>query len=337
MPKDNSSLYREVLRQAWRVAISNKYLWVLGFFASFLANVGVYDVLLRGARGAISRGVWSSSIIPIDALGLQAISIPLTLLDAGGPFALIIPVMIVVAMVVAILAWLSVVSQAGIMHATSKIIKGGASDLREAFRVGAHNFWPVLGINLVSKFAASALLMGISIPVYLVLRDEGALQLALYLVLFIVLVPGAMVVSFLGIFSSAGVVTKKQNLFPAINTALTQFLKHWLVSIEMAMILLALGVLIAIGTLLLMLVTSVPFVVLSVVAGFFAGSPGAGFVLMIAFAVMLAVLVIVGSFFTAYQISAWTILYLRFVERGAVAKIVRLFSNLPKYLPTKRR
>lgn len=337
MPKVHQPIYREVLRQTWIVVSKNKFLWVLGFFASFLANVGVYDVMIRGLRNAVSRGVFSSSLLPGDALGLGTISIPIALLDAGGPLPIVFPAMLVVAILVAVFVWLAVTSQVGIMHATAKIIKGGSSNLKEASRIGANFFWPVLGINLVSKFLASALLMGISYPVFLVLSQGGVLSSALYFLLFLLLVPGALIVSFLGLFSSAGMVAKKQEMLPAVKNAWIQFTKHYLPSLEMALLLLGLGVLLAIGTLLLMLVASVPLVVLAIVAGLFAGPAGASFVLMIAFAVMLAILVVAASGFTAYQISAWTILYLRFMERGAVAKVVRLFSQLPQYLAPKRR
>ncbi|MBI2099290.1 hypothetical protein HYT45_02645 [Candidatus Uhrbacteria bacterium] len=335
--KVHAPIYRVCLLQAWAVVSKNKFLWVLGFFASFLSGVGVYDVLIRGARGAISRGAFDASFYPLDSLGFKIVSVPAALLSVGGPLPFIIPAFLIVAFIIALLIWLSAASIAGSMHATAKIIKGKRVDLRDSFAAGVTHFWPVAGVSVATKLLTSALLSGLSYPVFLAVKDSGAPTTALYIALFLILVPAALTVSFLGLFASAGVVTEKQKLFPAIGIAWKQFSRHWLVSIEMALLLLGLGALVAVSALLFALVASVPFVVLAVVAGLFAGKAGASFVFMVALLLMLAFIVVVASGYTAFQIAAWTILYLRFVEKGAVAKIIRLFSILPKYLTPKRR
>ncbi len=277
MPKGHQPIYREVLRQAWIIVYKNKFLWVLGFFASFISGVGIYDIVIRGLRGAVSRGALNASLYPADALGLGAISIPVTLLAEGGPLLFVIPVMLVVAFAVAVLTWLAVNSLAGSMHATSKIIKGGRPDLRDAMSAGAHHFWPVLGVSLASRTVASLFLAGVSFPVFLAVKDSGAVSSVLYILLFLILVPLSLTVSFLGLFTSAGIVVRDQKWLEALKTAWLQFSKHWIVSLEMALILLGLGAAVAICTLLLVLVGSVPFVVLAVVAGLFAGKAGASF------------------------------------------------------------
>jgi len=189
----------------------------------------------------------------------------------------------------------------------------------------------------VAKLLSSLLLAGISVPVFLVLKSGEFWPTLSYFLLFLILVPAALIVSFLGIFSGAGIVTKKLKLFDACQTAWVQFSRHWLVCLEMALIILVLGFFVSLGIILAVLMLSVPFVILAVIAGLFAGSAGAGFVFLIAFAILFAFAIVMGSAFTTFQVAAWTLLYLRFVEKGAVAKIIRLFSALPKFLSPRHR
>lgn len=342
MPKEHPPIYRHVLKQAWKITINNKRLWVLGFFATFLANAGIYDILLRGISGAVNRGALSSVFLQTDflqtsSLAFGALSIPFTLWEIGEKISIVLPVLIFISVICALFLWLGASSQGGLMFAASKAVKNSKYDLKDAFHSGTVNFWPLLITNLVSKTIASLLLLGVSYPVFLILTSEGIKPMLLYFALFFLFVPGALIVSFLGLFSGAGVVTKKMNLFVAVKTSWEQFSKHWLVSLEMAFIILGLGVLVTAGMLLAVLILSVPFVILAVIAGLFAGGAGTSFVFLVAFAALFALALAIGSAFTTFQISAWTLLYLRFLEKGAVAKVVRLWNSLPKYLTPKRR
>lgn len=338
MPQANSQqLYRAVLRQAFFITIKNKQLWILGFFATFIANAGVYDIALRGVQGAVTRGAFRVLFISQESLVLDVFSMPFSLLELGTKFTVLLPIFLFLALICAVFLWLGVISQGGIIFASSKASRKNAPGAKESFRAGSSRFWPLLGVNLAAKILASLLLSGISIPIFIMLKSGGLLPTALYFVLFILLVPGALIVSFLGILASAGIITKNLNLWAAIKTAWTQFVKHWLVCLEMAFIILGLGILTTAGIILAVLILSVPFVVLAVIASLFAGSEGAGFVFLIAFAVLFLLAITVGSAFTTFQIASWTLLYLRFLEKGAVAKIIRLFKAAPKYLTSKRR
>ncbi len=337
MPKLHSPVYRQVLRQAWTITIKNKQLWILGFFATFLSNVGVYDILLRGIQGSVNRGALQTLFVTGDPLALSVVSIPLTLWQIGSKLVFVIPVAIIAAALITLFISFAVISQGGIMFACAKTAKGMKFDFKDALRAGVANFWPLLSTNIVSKVLASLLLCGIGYPVFLVLSHSGTLPLLLYFALFLILVPAALAVSFLGLFTGAGLITKKLSLSDALKTAWTQFSTHWLVSLEMAFIILALGFLVTVGIILAVLILSVPFIVLAVVAGSFAGSTGASFVFLVAFAVLLFTAIVIGSAFTTFQLSAWTLLYLRFVEKGAVAKIIRFFAALPGYTATKKR
>lgn len=337
MPKDHSPIYRTCLRQAFFITLKNKQLWILGFFATFLSSMGIYDIALRGVQGAVNRGAFRTLVVPNGSLALDAFSIPLTMFELGGKLSILLPIFIFLALLCAVFIWAGVISQGGLMFATAKEVKSSKFDLKDCFHAGVANFWPLLGTNLVAKLVASLLLAGISVPVFLVLKSGGFWPTITYFLLFLLLVPAALIVSFLGIFSGAGIVTKKLNLFDAFRTACAQFSRHWLVCVEMALIILVLGFFVSLGIILAVLMLSVPFVILAVIASLFAGNAGAGFVFLVAFAILFAFAIIVGSAFTTFQIAAWTLLYLRFVEKGAVAKIIRLFAALPKFLTPRRR
>ncbi len=338
MPQANTQpIYRAVLRQAFLITIKNRQLWILGFFATFIASTGVYDLAFRGVQGAVNRGVFRALIIPQESLVLDVFSMPLSLLEFGTKLTVLLPIFIFLALICAVFIWLGVVSQGGIIFAVHKALRKTVPGAKESFCAGGARFWPLLGANLAAKILASLFLSGITVPIFIMLKSDGLLPTALYFALFLLLVPGALVVSFLGILSSAGIITKKLSLWEAIKTAWTQFSKHWLVCIEMAFIILGLGILVTVGIIFAVLILSVPFVVLAVIASLFAGSAGAGFVFLIAFAVLFLFVITIGSAFTTFQIASWTLLFLRFTEKGAVAKIIRIVSAMPKYLTPKRR
>lgn len=293
--------------------------------------------MLRGVQSAVNRGAFQTLIVTNESLALDAFSIPLTLLEMGGRLSFFLPVFIFLALLCAIFIWLGVIGQGGVIFSSAKAVKLSKTSVKDAFHAGSVNFWPLLTVNLAAKIGTSLLLAGISFPVFFVLKSSGALPTLLYFALFIILVPAALILSFLGLLSGAGIVAKKLPLSKAVEAAWTQFTKHWLVCIEMALIILGLGFILTLGIILAVLVLSVPFVVLAVIASLFAGKTGAAFVFMVAFALAFALAITVGSAFTTFQISSWTLLYLRFVEKGAVAKILRLFAAMPKFLTPRRR
>jgi hypothetical protein len=123
-------------------------------------------------------------------------------------------------------------------------------------------------------------------------------------------------------------VIENKKFFPALQQGWQLFVNNWLISIEVAIILFFINVLVLI---LLSIISFVGFflffgLALSTV---FVLSSGFLFwlVLIIGFLLLLAIMILGGSLLNVFQISSWTDLFVQLREGGASSKIERVFQE----------
>ncbi|KKU13210.1 MAG: hypothetical protein UX17_C0024G0006 [Parcubacteria group bacterium GW2011_GWC2_45_7] len=321
-----ASVYRGILKQAWEITRRNKKLWVLGFLAIFWGNIGAYNIFDR------SFGFLTAPTYPVSPGSLELAPV----LKSATPLAIAsgIVMTLLILSVLFILLWFMTVGRGGLIEAIAKRSDNKKVTVAAAITKGAKFFWPLLGIGLLSR---------LDVPLYVFLLAPAVRRTALgdgegtgfFVLIFLAITLASLILSFLGIYASASVVLQGEKFLAAIKKSLQLFSRFWLVSIELALILYLVTLVLGIALIVAGLILGIPLLLLYVIVMLLQIPAGIWIVLVPAAVVYIALLIIVGSAFATFHMSAWTLLFMRLSREGAVAKVVRLTSRFAHVLHRK--
>jgi hypothetical protein len=310
------TLYRDIIHGAWEVTWHRRQLWVLGLFAALLGG-GALDTITHGANAIASGEPFVETFIFMQNSRLA--------LTAGGTnekLTVVLAALLFAALAVLMLM-LAISGAAGLTAATARIVRGKTVSLREAFVAGIRNFWPVLWLQVIGRAVLTTLLLLTAGFSYLAAYSNGTGTLT-YLLLFVLFACTALGVSFITSIATAAIVIKEHDLLSAFAAAWRLLIRHWLISIEMVIVLFTAALAASIGLALGAAVLSIPFFLLILAAAVLKSAVMLTLVAVVGGIVLVALVAIGGSVFTTFTYAAWTLLYLRIAERSAVAKITRV-------------
>jgi hypothetical protein len=318
-------LYREVLRQAWRLTWHQRLLWVLGLFSAALVSGGAIEVVARHVSWSLRPsfsfmswrwgGGWQLGL----AESLWLVALGLLLLGLAAFFIFVM-----------IRSFICLIIGANEYKPTQKL------DLEKLWHEGRGFFWPVLSTVVLSKGLVAFLGALTVLPLVLLVGGKWTLFLAIiYPVVFLAGVLASMIVSFLMVFVTAFLVLEKYSWQRAVVAGWRLFAKHWLVSLEMAIVLfaidLALAVVLALGAFLV----AIPAIAVVIFARFIM-LPGLGAVAVFVASVLAAGLVVLAAgFLGAFRVGSWILLFERMKKETAVSKLVRLVEHVKLKIKSK--
>jgi len=323
--------YRNILKQAWGLTWRNKYLWWFGIFAALLGNGGEFEILFNNVGGDPGQALFPSW----QRIFSTGVFSGHTLANIGNLFRqdtlnmIFVLVVCLIALAVCLLViWLVVVSQAAVVNNSAAVIKQKKHTLREGLDSGVLNFWPVLALNVIVKAAIYILLVAISLPV---IFSQGNFSANLfYIIALVIVVPVAIILSFVTKYAVAYVVINKSKVMPAIKKSFRLFKENWLISFEMAIVLFFINLLVGMAIVLAILVLAVPFLFLGLIFYYSFSLIGSWLIAILAFASFLFIVVTAGASLAVFQISSWTGLFLELEKKSGASKLVRMVNNMVK-------
>lgn len=327
-----TNYYRSILKQAWLITWHNKWLWFFGLFAAFLGSGGEYNLLIKNVAkvqegGAVITnlqtflttqgiGAWLATFSEVMS-NYNAASIILTVLTVG---------------LILVLIWLAFVSQAGLISTTFRLSKKEYANMHEGLKRGKKKFIPVFLLNILGKVFVYALLILLSLPFFFLLVNTQNLlwEWILIVVSFLVFIPIAIIVSFLVRYAVIFIVVKNSDIKASIVDSWKLFAKNWMVSLETALILFVINILVGTALIIALLFVSVPFVLLGFMSVYFdiaslylvawvLGGITAAFVTFTT-----------GAMLATYQMTVWVMLFTKLTEGIVIPKILRLAATLPQ-------
>ncbi len=328
MFKKAPPVYRVVLKKAWEITKQNKFLWFFGIFAAFAGNGGVYEILVKGFDRVVSRGEnlanepglfwqWLAAFGPkMEPTFEQA---PLF-----GNLFWIVSLVILVLLCIAI--WLTVVSRGALISSIKKIVGKKKTDLREGWGDGNKIFWPLLGLNALAKALIFGLLVLITLPAMFFITgktDNVGWNLTLYLLAFVIFTALALFVSFMAIYASCFVAVKGLPMVESIRAGWRLFAQNWLVSIEMSLLLFVITLGVGAAFAILSFLYLIPIFLLLLAFAYLKLSFGFWLVIFLAALGWLVALCFTGGALSAYQFSAWTILFMEINKKKIWSKLLR--------------
>ncbi len=304
--------YGDLVRDAFRITLRNRYLWFFGFFAGGTGTNFVGNVPSGGSNFNFDdfrrSGAGLSGLTAQVGQGLSE-----TVLILG-----IVVVVLVIALFFIILA---IISQGALADSVAALDRGEGRRFGSAFTSGMGNFWRVLGYYVVFFLIALGLLMVIAIPVALLIGGTfaatqstgvrvsvavvvGILAILLLIVVFIPL-------SIVGQYALRDIVVRRERVLGSVGSGYGLFRHNIGRSLLLWLIQLGLSIGIGIAFILLLLIVGlilfIPTIALAV-AGYSTAAIIAG---VIAGLILLPLLLVatgaIGTFSHAY----WTLAYLR--------------------------
>lgn len=318
-----TSLYRTIITKAWEIIKHYKFLWLFGFFVAFLGNASEYrslftqlDRIKNNSETFLDLGykinLWGTILESVKSLPtINFLALILTTL-----FLLVIGLIVV---------WLIVVSQAVIVNSASKINDNEKVSLKKSFIDGTPFAWKVFVLNLFAKIIVCILLSLFIGPLLTVLIAQDAkTSLLLTILAIVIFVPIAIMIGFVTKYAIAYVVLKGQKCWEALRHGWKLFTKHWLISIEMALIVLVINLALAFILLILSIIIISPFLLI----GLSSGSSQMLYLLLGGSIGLIAVIFFfAAAVFATWQNTAWTLLFIKLDKGGVFPKIVRWIAN----------
>jgi hypothetical protein len=312
--------YGELIRDAFRITLRNRYLWFFGFFAGGSTGFNVPTNIPTG-RGSFDFDDFQSSSSMLSALQVG---------QGLGTGALIAGIVIVAVILVLFFILMFLVSQGALTDSVAAIDRGDRRGFGRAFRSGMGNFWRVLGYFIVLFLIAIGLMLVIGIPVALLIggtfvatQSVGAriavsvvVGILAFLALIVVFVP----FSIIGQYALREVVVRRERVLASVGSGYGIFRRNIGRSLLILLIQFGLSIGIAIAFFLAFLIVGlvlfIPTIAL-VVAGYSTAAIVTG---VIAGVILVPLLLVASGAIGTFSHAYWTLAYLR-VSDGTVPRV----------------
>ena len=305
--------YGDLIRDAFRITLHNRFLWFFGFFAggtgsNFIGNVpsggGNFDFDDFQRSGAGSSG--------LTAQVGQGLS----------DTVLILGIVVVVLIVALLFIFMAIVSQGALADSVAAIDRGEGRRFGSAFGSGMGNFWRVLGYYIVFFLVGLGLLVVIGIPVailiggtFAVTQSTGArisvaviVGIVAVLLLIVVFIP----LSIIGQYALREIVVRRERVIGSVGTGYSLFRRNIGRSLLLWLIQIGLSIGIGIAFLLLLLIVGLVLAIPAIALAATGSSTGVWIAAGVPAGLIVFVLFLVGSgAIGAYFHAYWTLAYLR--------------------------
>jgi len=314
--------YGDLIRDAFRITLHNRYLWFFGFFAGGTGTNFVGNVPSGGSNFNFDdfrrSGAGLSGLTAQVGQGLSE-----TVLILG-----IVVVVLVIALFFIILA---IISQGALADSVAALDRGEGRRFGSAFTSGMGNFWRVLGYYVVFFLIALGLLMVIAIPVALLIGGTFAatqstgvrvsvavvLGILAILLLIVVFIPFSIV----GQYALREIVVRRERVLGSVGSGYGLFrhnigrsLLIWLIQLGLAI---GIGIAFILLLLIVGLILFIPTIALAV-AGYSTAAIIAG---VIAGLILLPLLLVAAGAIGTFSHAYWTLAYLRLTPE-ATSRVV---------------
>ncbi len=313
--------YRQAISHSWRLAWDHKFLLILGFFATFLGQMGIMEILGKISFPSFAVFFNSEHVWRVFFSGFGGLSLSL----AG--WAWFGWLLAVLAGLFLILITVSVISQGAIIHASSQWAKKDKlPEVEKSWHASSTHFWGLLLVNILRKLSVVILAACVGcIVANSVLHTNTALGMIFLLIVFIVAALVGMFVSFMAIYTASYMVIENYPFSWALSAAWRMFCKHWLVSFEVGFIVLGLNIVLSCFAILGLIILCIP-TFLTWFVTLLAGNSILWVLGSVVSPFLFALFVVfLGSWFTVFSTSVWTYLFMKMHKEGIVSRIVHIF------------
>lgn len=334
------SLYKKIIKQAWFISWRYKFLWLFGLFAAALAVSGNYEILaqiIKTATGESETTFWGLNQLWREGI-IQAFSFSnLKILALNQPLDLLLVLMtiLIFLIIITIIVWLIICSVSALIYGIYKIHKKEKFTWGEVWQVAVNNFWNVFKVFLLAKLLVLLLFFAASVPLYFLMWQNSLLNIIFYLLLFIIASLLAIIINFLAIYAAIYIIGNKQTFSRAALAAYRLFINNWLVSLEMAFLLLLIKIIAALLFAIILIILTIPYTLLIFAFAYLTVEWGLIIIPPLIVFTFFVLFLLFGAWITVFQFSAWLLLFEQ-IQNKFKSKLERTYSTLTNYFTNKK-
>jgi hypothetical protein len=311
--------YGDLIRDAFRITLHNRFLWFFGFFAGGTGSNFFGNVPSGGGNFNPDDFQQSSTM-------LSAIQVGQGLSSA----VLIVGIVIVVLILALFFIFLAIVSQGALADSVAAIDRGEGRRFGTAFGSGMGNFWRVLGYYILFFLVALGLIVVIAIPVALLIggtfaatQSTGArisvavvVGLLALLLLIVVFIP----LSIIAQYALRDIVVRRERVLGSVASGYSLFRHNIGRSLLLWLIQIGLSIGIAIAFILVILIVGLVLFIPTIALAVAGSSTGAIITGVIAGLILLPILLVLSGAIGTFSHAYWTLAYLRLTS-GATPRV----------------
>ena len=311
--------YGDLIRDAFRITLHNRFLWFFGFFAGGTGTNFFGNVPSGGGNFNPDDFQQSSTM-------LSAIQVGQGLSSA----VLIVGIVIVVLILALLFIFLAIVSQGALADSVAAIDRGEGRRFGTAFGSGMGNFWRVLGYYILFFLVALGLIVVIAIPVALLIggtfaatQSTGArisvavvVGLLALLLLIVVFIP----LSIIAQYALRDIVVRRERVLGSVASGYSLFRHNIGRSLLLWLIQIGLSIGIAIAFILVILIVGLVLFIPTIALAVAGSSTGAIITGVIAGLILLPILLVLSGAIGTFSHAYWTLAYLRLTS-GATPRV----------------
>ncbi|PWB38868.1 MAG: hypothetical protein C3F02_01220 [Parcubacteria group bacterium] len=295
--------YRKVYPGAWHVIKDSPYLLFFGLFASLLGfhEVKLIFTLTESTPDFLSStfNFWVQLFTTFATVKIDSANLPALL----G--------LIVIFLILSALVILAVASQGALIKASADKTTRTRNKFTDYLHLGVDKFWPLFGLHLINIFIGYFFVASVINPLISLVAVSGSLfeYLILSLVVFFILFPLVLILSFVTRYGMAFIMIKNQKFLAAFTNSWSLFKINWLITIENAVVVAVVTLLFLVAMAAGMVFVFVPFFFLSV---FLAGVSTVLYTVIIllgslaALLIMLTASALYGAFYNILWAKVWS-------------------------------
>lgn len=313
--------YRQTLRHAWQLVWHNKSLWGLGLLSAlFAGSFGINNFLGQLLVSMSNNGTVVVFSLPnFNFLPLE--------LDRSY-FALIV-ISVVMLAVCATTIYISVISKSALLIAMADYYKKGIHpSLNKIWNQSLKFFWKIFSLELGRKIAYFILLFIFGIVWINIDKWNNTASVILSSLLLVIAILLALIVSSVTVFASGYTVIDDRSLKISIKDGYKLFKKHFLVCLEISILLLFIDFLLVAVIMALLSILFMPAALFAFLAAIF-GNPfiaALGFLLSLVLVIISVILV--GAIYNTFYTATWMYLFMEMHHNSILSRVRGLFKRL---------
>lgn len=314
--------YRQTLGHAWEAVWHNKILWILGLLSVFLGQLGFSDIFGK---------VWSlldaSSLAGanMNILSIFHVNISVGVLNILGIVWLAIICVSIAIMVI----FLSVTSQGALISYAADWFKTRKhKEIDKSWHNSVKHFWNILLVNLVRQVILLGLLFGFVLVAQHFFNSESWAQELLFALASVLALFVSLFLSVFSVYILCYVVLDGKGLFKSIKKAWALLSTHFLVSLEVGVILMLLNLLLVAVIIGGSFFAFLPTAFIWVAAGISNSVSLAVVGLIFGIFLVLLFIALVAGLFNAFTTSAWVFLFIKMHKEGISSRLLHYVKHL---------
>ena len=320
--------YRKVYPKAIKTIFQFPALIFFGLFSSILGfnEIKTLFNLTDSVPDFIGSVViyWTEIFLLFSSNGFSWAQLP-NLLGIAGLF-----------IIFSIVTILAVSSQGALIKASVDNNKRNKkNNFGDYLNIGVEKFWSLLGLNVINTLIGYFFLILVVEPIiyFLVISDKIFVDLLLAIMIFFVLIPLIIIISFVTRYGAAYVVIKNESLSSAFIHSWTLFKINWLITLENAFFLTLITIFYFLLLATLMALLFVPFLVFGLLISL--GSFFFWLIIILGMLLVITALILGTALYAAFYNIVWANIWENLAAPGKSQSKIQRLSH--KHLPELNR